>query len=110
MDAGRILGPRGLMPNPKSGTVTTEVGKTVREVKAGKIEFRTDKYGILHVSVGKVSFEGAKLQENIIAFLKMVQKLRPSVAKGQYIKNITLSSTMGPGVKIDRGGALALLK
>lgn len=107
---GRILGPRGLMPNPKSGTVTTEVGKTVREVKAGKIEFRTDKYGILHVSVGKVSFEGAKLQENIIAFLKMVQKLRPSVAKGQYIKNITLSSTMGPGVKIDRGGALALLK
>lgn len=99
---GRILGPRGLMPNPKSGTVTTDVGKAVEELKAGKIEFRVDKYGILHVSVGKASFDEDKLRENIIAFLETVVRLKPSAAKGQYVKGVVLSSTMGPGIRVDK--------
>ncbi|MCK5571230.1 MAG: 50S ribosomal protein L1, partial [Bacteroidetes bacterium] len=99
---GRVLGPRGLMPNPKAGTVTFDVGKAVKEVKAGKIEFRVDKAGIVHVSVGKVDFEESKLVENIQAFLSTVVRLKPTTAKGTYIKSISLSSTMSPGVKVDR--------
>jgi len=99
---GKILGPRGLMPNPKSGTVTPDIAKAVKEVKAGKIEFRVEKAGIVHATVGKVNFEPQKLVENINAFLNTVVRLRPSTAKGQYIKSIAISSTMGPGVHIDR--------
>ncbi len=98
---GKILGPRGLMPNPKSGTVTVDVAKAVKEVKAGKIEFRVDKAGILHATVGKAIFEKEKLVDNINAFLSTVGRLKPSTAKGQYIRSISLSSTMGPGVHID---------
>lgn len=100
---GRILGPRGLMPNPKSGTVTMEVGKAVKEVKAGKIEFRVDKAGILHATVGKANFEEQKLVENIHSFLNTVIRQKPSTAKGQYVKSIAISTTMGPGIHIDRG-------
>lgn len=99
---GKILGPKGLMPNPKSGTVTFEVAKAVKEVKAGKIEFRVDKTGILHATIGKINFEKEKLVENINAFLGAVLRLRPPTAKGQYIKSISLSSTMGVGIHIDR--------
>jgi large subunit ribosomal protein L1 len=99
---GKILGPRGLMPNPKSGTVTPDVAKAVKEVKAGKIEFRVDKAGILHVTVGKANFEKQKLVENIQAFLNTVIRLKPTTAKGQYVRSIAISSTMGPGVKVDR--------
>lgn len=99
---GKILGPRGLMPNPKSGTVTMEIEKAVREVKAGKIEFRVDKAGILHATVGKASFEPQKLVENVQSFLNTVARLKPATAKGQYVKSIFLSTTMGPGVEIDR--------
>ncbi|KAA3657812.1 MAG: 50S ribosomal protein L1 [Calditrichaeota bacterium] len=99
---GRILGPRGLMPNPKAGTVTMEVEKAVKEVKAGKIEFRVDKYGILHVGVGKASFDSEKLEENVRSFLEVVQRLRPPAAKGQYMRSVTLGSTMGPGIRLDR--------
>jgi large subunit ribosomal protein L1 len=98
---GRILGPRGLMPNPKSGTVTMEVGKAVAEVKAGKIDFKVDKFGIVHAGVGKVSFEPAKLVDNVNEFVQSIIKLKPSAAKGTYVKSITLSSTMSPGLKID---------
>ncbi len=98
---GRMLGPRGLMPNPKSGTVTMEVGKAVKEVKAGKIEFRVDKAGIVHATVGKASFEKEKLVENIHSFLTTVVRLKPPTAKGTYVKSIALSTTMGPGVHID---------
>jgi large subunit ribosomal protein L1 len=98
---GKILGPRGLMPNPKSGTVTMEVGKAVREVKMGKIDFKVDKYGIIHSSIGKVSFEPAKIVENAKEFINTIIKLKPSSAKGTYIKSVTLSSTMSPGLKID---------
>jgi len=104
---GKVLGPRGLMPNPKSGTVTMEVGRAVREVKAGKIEFRCDKAGIVHAMVGKASFENEKLVDNISVFLNTIVKLKPSSAKGQYIKSITLSSTMGPGVRINKAEAIA---
>ncbi|MBI3587331.1 MAG: 50S ribosomal protein L1, partial [Ignavibacteriales bacterium] len=104
---GRVLGPRGLMPNPKSGTVTPEVGKAVKEVKAGKIEFRVDKAGILHATVGKASFEKEKLVENIHSFLNTVVRLKPSTAKGTYIKSIAISTTMGPGVHIDRNEVIA---
>jgi large subunit ribosomal protein L1 len=104
---GKILGPRGLMPNPKSGTVTPDVAKAVKEVKAGKIEFRVDKAGILHASVGKANFETRQLSENIHAFLTTVVRLKPASAKGTYIKSIALSSTMGPGVMIDRGQVAA---
>jgi large subunit ribosomal protein L1 len=104
---GKVLGPRGLMPNPKSGTVTTDVAKAVKEVKAGKIEFRVDKAGILHASIGKANFETKMLSENIQAFLATVVRLKPATAKGTYIKSINLSSTMGPGVSIDRGQVVA---
>ena len=104
---GKILGPRGLMPNPKSGTVTQDVAKAVKEVKAGKIEFRVDKAGILHASVGKANFEGKALVDNIHAFLNTVIRLRPATAKGTYVKSINLSSTMGPGVRIDRNQVAA---
>ena len=99
---GKILGPRGLMPNPKSGTVTPDVAKAVKEVKAGKIEFRVDTAGILHACVGKANFEAQQLVDNIQAFLATVVRLKPASAKGAYIKTISLSSTMGPGVQIDR--------
>jgi len=99
---GRILGPRGLMPNPKSGTVTPEVGKAVKEVKAGKIEFRVDKAGIVHATIGKATFEKDKLVENIQSFLTTIVRLKPSTAKGTYIKSIAISTTMGPGVHIDK--------
>ncbi|MCX6156541.1 MAG: 50S ribosomal protein L1 [Ignavibacteriota bacterium] len=99
---GKILGPRGLMPNPKSGTVTPNVGQAVKEVKAGKIDFRVDKNGTVHSAIGKASFDEHKLVENITAFITMIVKLKPAAAKGVYIKGITLSSTMGPGIKIDR--------
>ncbi|MCD6566112.1 MAG: 50S ribosomal protein L1 [Bacteroidales bacterium] len=98
---GRVLGPRGLMPNPKSGTVTTDVGKAVSEVKKGKIDFKVDKYGIVHTSIGKVSFEPQKIVENAREFINSVVKLKPASAKGTYIKSIYLSSTMSPAIKID---------
>jgi len=98
---GKILGPRGLMPNPKVGTVTFDVGKTVKELKAGKVEFRVEKAGIVHSPVGKVSFGAEKLTENLAALLEAVIRLKPSSSKGVYLKSIALSTTMGPGVKID---------
>ena len=98
---GRILGPRGLMPNPKTGTVTMEVGKAVTEVKAGKIDFKVDKFGIVHSSVGKVSFDADKIEENAQEFLSTINKLKPSAAKGTYVISIYLSSTMSPGLQID---------
>lgn len=101
---GRILGPRGLMPNPKSGTVTMEIGKAVKEVKQGKIDFKVDKNGIIHASIGKVSFEPFKIVENAREFIHTVNKLKPAAAKGTYIKSIFLSSTMSPGIKIDPKG------
>ena len=101
---GRILGPRGLMPNPKSGTVTMEVGKAVKEVKQGKIDFKVDKSGIIHTSIGKVSFESQKIVENAREFIQTVNKLKPSAAKGTYIRSLFLSSTMSPGIKIDPKG------
>ncbi|OFY59731.1 MAG: 50S ribosomal protein L1 [Bacteroidetes bacterium RBG_19FT_COMBO_42_10] len=101
---GRILGPRGLMPNPKSGTVTMEIGKAVKEVKQGKIDFKVDKSGIIHASVGKVSFEPNKIAENAKEFISMVNKLKPAAAKGTYIRSLFLSSTMSPGIKIDPKG------
>src|SRR5690606_25931380 len=100
---GRVLGPRGLMPNPKSGTVTLDVAKAVREVKAGKIDFKVDKFGIIHASVGKVSFTPEKLQENANELLQTISKLKPSSSKGTYFKSIHLSSTMSPGIDIDKG-------
>jgi large subunit ribosomal protein L1 len=99
---GRILGPKGLMPNPKSGTVTQDVANAVKEVKAGKIDFRVEKAGIVHTSIGKMNFEAEKLAENAKAFLNTIVKLKPASAKGQYIKSIYLSSTMGPGLKISK--------
>ncbi len=98
---GRVLGPRGLMPNPKSGTVTMDIAKAVTEVKAGKIDFKVDKFGIVHSTVGKVSFTPEKLIENVREFVNVIQKLKPSAAKGTYIKSIYLSSTMSPGIRID---------
>lgn len=98
---GRILGPRGLMPNPKTGTVTMDIGKAVEEVKAGKIDFKVDKYGIVHAGIGKVSFEGSKIRENANEIIQTLIKLKPSAAKGTYIKSIYLSSTMSPGIQID---------
>lgn len=99
---GRILGPKGLMPNPKSGTVTMDVATAVKEVKAGKIEFRVDKTGIVHTSIGKVSFTEDKLVENARAFLSTIIKMKPASAKGQYVRSLYLSTTMGPGLKISR--------
>jgi len=101
---GRILGPRGLMPNPKSGTVTMEIGKAVKEVKMGKIDFKVDKSGIIHASIGKVSFEPQKIADNAKEFITMVNKLKPAAAKGTYLRSIFISSTMSPGVKVDPKG------
>ena len=98
---GRILGPRGLMPNPKTGTVTMEIGKAVKEVKAGKIDFKVDKQGIIHTAIGKVSFDPKALAENANEFINTVIKLKPQALKGTYIKSISLSSTMGPGIFVD---------
>jgi large subunit ribosomal protein L1 len=101
---GRVLGPRGLMPNPKAGTVTLDVAKAVREIKAGKIEFRVDKTGNVHAPVGKVSFSPDQLAANVQAFMDTIVRAKPSAAKGIYLKSATVSSTMGPGVKLDLGG------
>ena len=98
---GRILRPRGLMPNPKSGTVTMEIGKAVKEVKQGKIDFKVDKFGIVHTSIGKVNFEAEKIMDNAREFMATIQKLKPSSAKGTYVKSVFLSSTMSPGIKLD---------
>lgn len=105
---GRILGPRGLMPNPRTGTVTMDVGRVVREVKAGRVEFRVDKTGVLHAPIGKVSFSVDALAENLGALVDAVIRAKPSGAKGQYLRSITVTSTMGPGLKLDLGAAQAL--
>jgi large subunit ribosomal protein L1 len=102
---GRILGPRGLMPNPKTGTVTMEVGKAVAAAKAGKIDFKVDKYGIIHSPVGKVSFDNKMLEENIRELVTTIIKLKPSAAKGTYVKSLNISSTMSPGIKLDEKSA-----
>jgi large subunit ribosomal protein L1 len=107
---GKILGPRGLMPNPKAGTVTFDVAKAVKDAKAGKVEFRVDKSGNVHVPIGKVSFSEAHLAENARALLGELVRLKPAAAKGQYIKSLTLSSTMGPGVRVDHTSEVAALK
>jgi large subunit ribosomal protein L1 len=106
----RILGPRGLMPNPKTGTVTMDVSQAVREAKAGKINFRVDKTGVLHVPVGKASFEEPALRENIVAFMEKVMQLKPATAKGKYIISMSVSSTMGPGVRVDTADLRLVLK
>ena len=98
---GRILGPRGLMPNPKSGTVTMDIAKAVTEVKQGKIDFKVDKFGIIHASIGKVNFEADKIRDNAREFMNVINKLKPSSAKGTYVKSVFLSSTMSPGIKLD---------
>ncbi len=98
---GTVLGPRGLMPNPKTGTVTTDITKTVKEIKAGRIEYKVDKAGIVHTVVGKLSFDAKKLHQNLASLMESIVKAKPSTAKGVYIKSITVSSTMGPGVAID---------
>lgn len=107
---GKILGPRGLMPNPKSGTVTFEVARVVREIKAGKVEFRVDKAGIIHAPMGKVSFEDAALVENGRALIEALIRMKPASSKGQYIKGIALSSSMGPGIKVDHVQANSSLR
>lgn len=98
---GRVLGPRGLMPNPKAGTVTMDVAKAVREVKAGKIDFKVDRYGIVHAAVGKASFDADKIKENVAELLATLNKMKPAAAKGTYVKSVALSSTMGAGIAID---------
>jgi len=98
---GRILGPKGLMPNPKTGTVTTDVAKAINDVKAGRVEYRTDSFGNIHAIIGKASFDEEKLLENLNAFVSAILKLKPSTVKGDYVKNISISSTMGPGIKIN---------
>ncbi len=105
---GRVLGPRGLMPNPKAGTVTFEVGSAVREIKAGKIEFRVDKTAIVHVPFGKASFSDEQLRENAEALLAAVVRAKPSAAKGKYLRSVSVSSTMGPGVRVDESGLTGL--
>ena len=107
---GRFLGPRGLMPNPKSGTVTMDVGETVKQVKAGKIDFRVDKNGNLHSAIGKASFSQEQLQENAEAFIREIIRLRPASAKGTYLRSITLSTTMGPAVSLDRNEVVNALR
>ncbi|MBZ0265225.1 50S ribosomal protein L1 [bacterium] len=104
---GKVLGPRGLMPNPKTGTVTFEVGDAVKEVKSGRIDFRVDRYGIIHVGVGKASFSEEQLQDNILEMLRTLVRMKPATSKGTYVQKITLSSTMSPGMKISRATALA---
>jgi large subunit ribosomal protein L1 len=101
---GRVLGPRGLMPNPKAGTVTMDVSRAVREIKAGKIEFRVDKSGNVHAPVGKVSFSGTQLADNVQAFMDTIARAKPAAAKGTYIRSATVSSTMGPGVRLETAG------
>ena len=101
---GKILGPRGLMPNPKAGTVTTDVARAVREIKAGKVEFRVDKTGNVHAPIGKVSFTEAQLEQNLATFLESIVKARPAAAKGVYLRSATVSSTMGPGVRLELAG------
>lgn len=98
---GKVLGPRGLMPNPKTGTVTTDVKKALDDIKKGRVEYRTDSYGNVHALIGKASFDNEKLVENLDAFVSVIVKSKPSTVKGQYLKNISVSSTMGPGIKID---------
>lgn len=105
---GKVLGPRGLMPNPKSGTVTTEVGKAVQEVKAGKIDFKVDKYGIVHASIGKASFSDENLKGNVLELMGTIMKLKPTSAKGSYIKSISLSSTMSKGIFVDKNSTPGL--
>lgn len=105
---GRVLGPRGLMPNPKSGTVTMDVGQAVTEVKAGKIDFKVDKFGIIHTSVGKASFDSQKIKENALEMIQTVSKLKPSSSKGTYFKSITLSSTMSSGIPIDKSSIASI--
>jgi len=105
---GRVLGPRGLMPNPKAGTVTLDVGKAVNEVKAGKIDFKVDKAGIIHASIGKASFSPEKIKDNALELLTTLSKLKPSSAKGTYFKSITMSSTMSPGIKVDKSSVKGL--
>jgi large subunit ribosomal protein L1 len=107
---GKILGPRGLMPNPKVGTVTFDVGRAVKELKAGKVEFRVEKAGIVHCPVGKVSFGPEKICENILALVEAIMKLKPASSKGTYLKGISLSTTMGPGIKVDPADVRNLLK
>lgn len=107
---GRILGPRGLMPNPKVGTVTFNVTQAVKEMKAGRVEFRVDKAGIVHAPVGKLSFSTEHLQANMMALIETLVRLKPSTAKGLYMRNVTLTSTMGPGIKLDAGALEAALK
>ena len=107
---GRVLGPRGLMPNPKSGTVSLDIGRVVREIKAGKVEYRTEKAGLVHAPVGKASFEAKALAENVSAVVDALMRAKPSSSKGVYFKGLTLSSTMGPGVKVDHQTLLASLK
>jgi len=107
---GRVLGPRNLMPNPKVGTVTMDVARAVRELKAGRIEFRTEKTGIVHAPIGKVSFGSDKIKENLVAMLEQLQRLKPQTAKGKYWKSVTVSSTMGPGLRIDTNEIAALVE
>jgi len=107
---GKVLGPRGLMPNPKTGTVTTEISKAVREIKAGKVEFRVDKAGVVHAPVGKISFASDRLIANAHALMESIVKAKPSAAKGKYLKNVTMSSTMGPGITIDTSHVDELIK
>jgi len=102
---GKVLGPKGLMPNPKSGTVTQDVAKAVREIKAGKLEFRVDKTAIIHCGVGKLSFDEKKLADNAHALLQAVMKAKPATAKGKYLRSVYMSSTMGPSIRIDTTGA-----
>ncbi|NQT34574.1 50S ribosomal protein L1 [bacterium] len=106
----RILGPRGLMPNPKTGTVTNDIEATVKEIKAGRLAFRVDKYGILHLPVGKASFDKDKLKDNIKSLVQVVQRLRPPTAKGQYFKRISLTSSMGPGIRLSRASVMAAIR
>jgi large subunit ribosomal protein L1 len=105
---GRVLGPRGLMPNPKSGTVTLDVAKAVNEVKAGKIDFKVDKFGIIHASIAKVSFDPEKIRDNAAEVLNTISKLKPASSKGTYFKSISMSSTMGPGIKLDKSSIVGL--
>jgi len=105
---GKVLGPKGLMPNPKAGTVTMDVGKAVREIKAGKVEFRVDKTSIIHASIGKTSFDEKRLAENAETFIRAVHKAKPAAAKGKYFRTVSISSTMGPGIEIDTTSIEAL--
>ena len=98
---GRVLGPKGLMPNPKTGTVTFEIEKAVQEIKAGKVEYRADKAGNVHVAIGKISFDNEKLVENFAAIAETIEKVKPQSAKGTYVKNVSIASTMGPGIKVN---------